>query len=196
MMEQKTVNILLYNRSETILKGLYSIVNEIGIEPIIVRTTDDFFDYPHLLGYILVIISEDLIEEHQAFIEKHYKSAELIKFQIFSTVNKTDDGIYIEDSSAVIQNKIQQSISSFSDGNIGKQTQDLTPREIDVLKLVALGYTNKEIANTLFISTHTAISHRKNISEKLGIKTISGLTMYAVIKQIIEIKDINTDNLK
>ena len=55
---------------------------------------------------------------------------------------------------------------------------------------------NKEIANELIISTHTAISHRKNISEKLGIKTISGLTMYAVIKSIIDINDIHPENLK
>jgi DNA-binding CsgD family transcriptional regulator len=57
----------------------------------------------------------------------------------------------------------------------------LTPREIDVLKLLATGRIIKEIADILHISAHTAISHRKNISEKLSIKTISGLTVYATI---------------
>jgi len=195
-MTNKTVHIILFNRSETILKGLYSIVNELGIEPIVIKSVDDFFDYPHLLGYLIIIIPEDLLEENQPFIEKHYEKANTIKYLIFSNTNTSADTLNINESIESIQQKIQQGISSFTDEEIHHHTPELTPREIDVLKLVALGYTNKEIANDLFISTHTAISHRKNISEKLGIKTISGLTMYAVIKQIIEIKDINTDNLK
>lgn len=61
----------------------------------------------------------------------------------------------------------------------------LSERETDVLKLVALGYTNQEIADKLFISKHTVISHRKNITSKLGIKTVSGLTVYAVLNNLI-----------
>jgi len=195
-MTNKKVHIILFNRSETILKGLYSIVVELGIEPILIKSVEDFFDYPHLLGYLIIVIPEDLLEENQAFIENHYDKADTIKFLIFSNNYSSTDNININDSVEIIHQKLQQGISSFTDEEIQNHTPELTPREIDVLKLVALGYTNKEIANDLFISTHTAISHRKNISEKLGIKTISGLTMYAVIKQIIEIKDINTDNLK
>jgi DNA-binding CsgD family transcriptional regulator len=61
----------------------------------------------------------------------------------------------------------------------------LSERETAVLKLVALGYTNQEIAEKLFISKHTVISHRKNITSKLGIKTVSGLTVYAVLNNLI-----------
>jgi DNA-binding CsgD family transcriptional regulator len=61
----------------------------------------------------------------------------------------------------------------------------LSERETEVLKLVALGYTNHEIADKLFISKHTVISHRKNITSKLGIKTVSGLTVYAVLNNLI-----------
>lgn len=63
--------------------------------------------------------------------------------------------------------------------------EELSAREKDVLKLVALGMTNKEIADKLFISTHTVITHRKNLTAKLGIKTIAGLTVYAVINKLI-----------
>jgi DNA-binding NarL/FixJ family response regulator len=66
----------------------------------------------------------------------------------------------------------------------------LTIREQEVLKMVAQGLTNKDIAEHLYISLHTVISHRKNITEKLGIKSISGLTVYAVMNNLI-----NTDNL-
>jgi DNA-binding NarL/FixJ family response regulator len=61
----------------------------------------------------------------------------------------------------------------------------LSERETEVLKQVALGYTNQQIADRLFISRHTVISHRKNITSKLGIKTVSGLTVYAVLNNLI-----------
>jgi DNA-binding CsgD family transcriptional regulator len=65
----------------------------------------------------------------------------------------------------------------------------LSAREIEVLKLVARGHINKHIADTLSISLHTVISHRKNITSKLGIKTVSGLTMYAMLNGLISSKD-------
>ena len=74
-------------------------------------------------------------------------------------------------------------------------TDELTNREKEVLRLIAMGNTNKAIAETLFISTHTVISHRKNITEKLGIKSIPGLTVYAIIQKIIDPADISPDQL-
>jgi len=71
---------------------------------------------------------------------------------------------------------------------------NLTSRETEVLKLISLGHSNQEIADKLFISKHTVISHRKNITEKLGIKTISGLTVYAILNNLIDTK--NLDNLQ
>ncbi|MBO5796546.1 MAG: helix-turn-helix transcriptional regulator [Bacteroides sp.] len=63
---------------------------------------------------------------------------------------------------------------------------DLSPREIEVLVLLTRGYINKEIAARLNISLTTVISHRKNITEKLGIKSLSGLTIYAVMRGYVE----------
>lgn len=60
------------------------------------------------------------------------------------------------------------------------EDNDLSAREIEVLVLVAKGYINKEIADRLNISMTTVITHRKNITAKLGIKSVSGLTIYAV----------------
>ncbi len=68
--------------------------------------------------------------------------------------------------------------------------QTLSDREIDVLKEVALGYSNKEIAERLFISVNTVITHRKNITGKLGIKTISGLTVYALLNHLIQPEEV------
>ena len=71
----------------------------------------------------------------------------------------------------------------------------LTTREIDVLRLVAFGHSNKEIAEKLFISIHTVISHRKNITEKLSIKSISGLTVYAILNKLIDPDTIDLSEL-
>lgn len=56
----------------------------------------------------------------------------------------------------------------------------ISVRELEVLKLVALGLLNKEIADRLNISLNTVLSHRKNITAKLGIKTVSGLIFYCI----------------
>lgn len=61
-----------------------------------------------------------------------------------------------------------------------RKAQDLSQRELDVLKLVAKGFINKEIADRLNISLNTVLSHRKNITSKLGIKTVSGLIFYCI----------------
>lgn len=56
----------------------------------------------------------------------------------------------------------------------------LSDREIEVLSFVAQGFINKEIAQKMNISITTVISHRKNITSKLGIKSVAGLTIYAI----------------
>ena len=73
-----------------------------------------------------------------------------------------------------------------------RKTQDdtLTEREIDVLTGLVNGQSNKEIADSLNISIHTVVSHRKNITLKTGIRSQSGLTIYAISKKIVAIKDI------
>ncbi len=66
--------------------------------------------------------------------------------------------------------------NEYPDGN----ESELSNREIEVLKLISLGFINKEIADKLSISLNTVLSHRKNITSKLGIKTVSGLTFYSI----------------
>lgn len=80
---------------------------------------------------------------------------------------------------------MQRTASQKADIEQGHQQEKLSERETDVLKLLTSGNSNKEIADQLNISTHTVISHRKNISQKTGIKSVSGLTIYAVVKNII-----------
>ena len=62
---------------------------------------------------------------------------------------------------------------------------ELSDRETEILKHIAEGFTNKEIADLLFLSTHTVNTHRKNIMNKLDISNTAGLVMYAVKENII-----------
>lgn len=62
----------------------------------------------------------------------------------------------------------------------------LSVRETEVLRELAAGKSNKEIADTLAISTNTVITHRKNISQKLGIRSVSGLSLYAMLNGILQ----------
>lgn len=85
--------------------------------------------------------------------------------------------------------------ASVIDGYLGKreteQAEDpyekLTDREKQVLKLVAEGYTHKEIADILNISVKTAVAHQTNFSEKLGIHSRAGLIKFAIQRGIIKI---------
>ena len=66
----------------------------------------------------------------------------------------------------------------------------LSDREIEVMSLIVQGYINKEIAEKLNIGLATVITHRKNIMEKLGMKSVSALTIYAVMHGYVDINKI------
>lgn len=91
--------------------------------------------------------------------------------------------------------RVRKLVTRFFKHSEKEANDELTNREREVLRLIAMGNTNKSIAETLFISTHTVISHRKNITEKLGIKSIPGLTVYAIIQKIVDSSDISPDQL-
>lgn len=67
---------------------------------------------------------------------------------------------------------------------------ELSEREKEILVSVARGMINKEIADRHHISVHTVITHRKNISRKTGIKSVSGLTVFAILNNLININEI------
>ena len=91
--------------------------------------------------------------------------------------------IEINDSKSKIIDKLSEWVAD----KAPKKNDDveLSKRETDVLIAVAKGLMNKEIADRMNISIHTVISHRKNITRKTGIKSVSGLTVYALLNNLI-----------
>lgn len=73
-----------------------------------------------------------------------------------------------------------------------EKTESLTDREIEILSSVVKGLTNKEIAQKLFLSTHTVISHRRNITRKLEIHSTAGLTIYAIVNKLVSLDEIKS----
>lgn len=104
------------------------------------------------------------------------------------TTSLFDGIITINEAPAAIIRMVEKVLETNTHQDQQDQQADvLSDREIEVLKLLVAGHSNKEIADKLFISTHTVITHRKNISQKTGIKSASGLTIYAVINNIVSI---------
>ena len=198
-MSKKLVNIIIVEASHIIYEGILSILTNTGqllnvlhaenlseLQLLTAKTKTD-------LIIINPVLLQNLIKDFQSL------KKELINTQWIGIVyTVTDvhllslfDGIvYINDPPNKIITTIQKLLLSQQHSDNQNQKQEtLSEREIDVLKLLVSGNANKEIADKLNISTNTVISHRKNISQKTGIKSVPGLTIYAVVNNIITIDD-------
>lgn len=100
-----------------------------------------------------------------------------------------DGCIGIFNNKEQVEKKLQASLKISSDKEQDDNSNELSIREREILTAVAKGKTNKEIADEFNLSIHTVISHRKNISHKLGINSIAGLTIYAVMNKLLDVED-------
>lgn len=80
-----------------------------------------------------------------------------------------------------------------ADGTDGPREEkaELSEREREIVGCVVRGMTNKEVAERLFISVNTVLTHRKNISRKLDIHSVSGLTIYAIVNGLVKLEEID-----
>ena len=191
------VRILVAEPSYLVRKGLSTILNELKAVTQIeeVQSIDELQQaLQSLMPHILVINTTiSSLPEADTIIKKCIPELRVISIYnspIPDSANEQTLSVF--DSKSVLINKLRNQVKGAQQSVEQQETsEDLSEREKDVLKKVALGKTNKEVANELFISTHTVISHRKNITRKLGIKTVSGLTVYAILNQLISLEDIN-----
>ena len=96
-----------------------------------------------------------------------------------------DELFSIYDAPSVIINKLRAANTSEREQS-EQNKNELSIREQEILVCVAKGMLNKEIADKFNISIHTVITHRKNITKKTGIKTVAGLTVYALLNNLID----------
>ena len=134
----------------------------------------------------VVLINPTLLPNVSKLRSEHSTAVVALVYQYVEhdLLKQYDAVVDIRDSRAVIIDTLSQ--ASPSDSEAGKNNYELTKRETAVLVQLAQGKTNKEIADALNVSVHTVITHRKNITHKTGIKSVAGLTVYAMLNNLID----------
>ena len=198
-MEAKRV--IIATESFVVNQGFHLIFNNSRYYQVI-NKTDNFKDLIKLLNNDvadIVLISSKLLEEsgnmNRLIHQERENPFELIAYlstddTVLENKNMFSLQIHSTDSKEVIINGLNGIIEPQNKESEEIESAVVSEREKEILKQVALGLTNNEIAERLFISAHTVITHRKKITKKLGIKSVSGLTVYAIINGLVEMEDI------
>ena len=154
-------------------------------DKMIIHNPDILIVNPIMLGYT----------NNNAFKQINHISPDCICIALVTTyVDKSllryfKEIIELSDNKQKVNNKIFNLLNN-DDAASQNESVDLSNRETDVLICVAKGMTNKDISDMLNISVHTVITHRKNIVKKTGIKSVSGLTVYALLNNLVEESEI------
>ncbi|WP_347044852.1 response regulator transcription factor, partial [Bacteroides ovatus] len=98
--------------------------------------------------------------------------------------------ISIFDDLETLSKKIAGLLNVVSEEEEMDNQDTLSQREKEIVICVVKGMTNKEIAEKLFLSIHTVITHRRNISKKLQIHSAAGLTIYAIVNKLVALSDV------
>ena len=101
-----------------------------------------------------------------------------------------DDSFSIYDNATAIIDVIRRNVKADEDIDKGK---DLSPREKEVIVGIVKGLSNKEIALEMNVSVNTVMTHRRNIAAKLHIHTPAGLTIFAIVSNLVKLEDIKSD---
>ena len=145
-------------------------------------------------AYVHYFVSVDIIQQHREFFAERQRKT--IVLTPAPSANDLFEGFHClsvnqpehELTRAMLH--LQQYAHQGGRHLPAMKTKELTTREIEVMKLIVKGYINKEIADKLCIGLSTVITHRKNIMDKLGMKSVSALTIYAVMHGYVDINKI------
>jgi DNA-binding NarL/FixJ family response regulator len=185
--------------SDIIYEGLHNILSQSDMDCIIckVHSLDDLEHILHSREVdILVTNPMQLVNREKELrkIRRNYSDLSVIGINLgvidTNLLSLLDSSFTIFDSVDHVLSKLQKAGNNTEQKNTAYD-DNLTERETEVLTSLVHGLSNKEIAESLNISIHTVITHRKNITAKTGIRSESGLTIYAISKKIVSIEDIN-----
>ncbi len=196
----KNSNIIFAEPSSIISEGLGSILNKkpgFSVKAIHATQLDELQHLYARWNPRVIIINPSLIQNNiklyqslrNQFVGTYWVGLVYAYYEP-QLLSSFDARITISDSPELIVNTIQELLVPGKQQSQNLSQDILSERETDVLKLLATGMSNKEIADKLNISVNTVITHRKNISQKTGIKSVSGLTIYAVVQKIIPLDEL------
>ncbi len=197
MVENKTYKILLIEPSEIVASGISSILSR-SKDFKLTATLPNLSYYTNKHNtFDLVIINPIVIDYNERFDIRSILCTEDNETTIVAltytsndenVLRQYDECIGIYDTADRIFHKLHNAIKESKESK--SELYELSTREREILIAVAKGKTNKEIADEFSISIYTVISHRRNISRKLGISSISGLTVYAIMNKLIDISSL------
>lgn len=191
-------NIAFVESSEVIAEGIISLLGK-SIKNFNISWFTSFENFKNsfrLHHYEVIIINPLLIFNIEEDWNKLFSSTTEI-FSIALVYQHFNDDMLVLFSEKY---SINQPISALiklihkTEKNIKKENQSkgyLSAREKEILKFLSQGKSIKEIAEIVHLSPHTVLTHRKNISAKTGIKTVAGLTVYAISLGLINIDEMN-----
>ena len=188
--------IIICDESDIIASGLKKIAEGIRLNVVAhVRNQELLIDKIKKTDAQIVIINLSILgqfrNEFMQNISRDFPELEVIAL-VSSYIDKKitaqyDYVINLNDGQEEIETLLQKAAN---DKKSKTNDSNLSKREKDILVAVAKGLTNKEISDELNISIHTVISHRKNITKKTGIRSVSGFTVYALLNNLIEESDV------
>ena len=155
-------------------------------DKIIIHNPDVLIINPMMLGYTIGNFFKQMSQNYpninRVALVTSYVDKNILKY--FKEI------IELNDNKQKVISKILNLLNNNDETASQNESVDLSNREVDVLVCVAKGMTNKDISDMLNISVHTVITHRKNIVKKTGIKSVSGLTVYALLNNLVEESEI------
>jgi len=194
------LNVIIATESYVVNQGFHLIFNKLR-QSHVVDKVDSISELSTILKkekIDLILLSTKLIHDYE--LNDLFKTITKNQTQVIAYISNENNGsenqniftesIHTHDSKETVLRKLNNIMDQILGKNSENESSDLSEREKDILKEVAQGLTNNEIADKLFISAHTVITHRKKITKKLGIKSVSGLTVYAIINGLIEMEDV------
>lgn len=105
---------------------------------------------------------------------------------------QVEDDIFVP-AVEILEEKVGVQESATANAEEVKRNEDaLSDREREIVHCVVCGLSNKQIADELFISLNTVLTHRKNIARKLNIHSVAGLTIYAIVNKIVNIDELQS----
>lgn len=195
---KRVIQIAIVEPSQIVCEGVKSLLS--GSEYEVVYVADNLRTLVERLPQIsvdVVMIGSPLVATLSQGVRYSYSELQDVVLILLSSTVCDDDAtryfdavVNIYDSREQILRKLENAIEQ-NHSNPYSDSHELSERERDVLVLVAKGLANKEIADRLNISIHTVMSHRKNIAHKTGIKSVAGLTVYALLNNLLDAADVN-----